>query len=79
LKQRTRKINNKTIAQFQLLLENATWAPVLKNKHTNYEFNSFLYIFLNVFEASFPIQNNSTDRLKKILEYVRKNDLANIK
>jgi hypothetical protein len=35
LKQRTRKINNEIIAQFQYLLENETWEPVFKNKDTN--------------------------------------------
>jgi hypothetical protein len=32
LEQRTRKINNETIAQFQYLLENEMWEAVFKNK-----------------------------------------------
>jgi hypothetical protein len=33
------------------------WEPVFKNKDTNYKCDSFLDIFLNIFEASIPIQN----------------------
>jgi hypothetical protein len=36
LKQRTRKINNVTIVQFQHLLQNERWELVFKNKDTNY-------------------------------------------
>jgi hypothetical protein len=36
LKQKTRKMNNETIAPFQHLLENEIWEPVFKNKDTNY-------------------------------------------
>jgi hypothetical protein len=64
LKWRTRKINNETIAQFQRLLENETWEPVFENRDTNYKFNSFLYTFLKIFEASFPIQNKSVGKTK---------------
>jgi hypothetical protein len=42
LKEKTRKINNETIAQFRHLLENETWEPVFKNKDTNYKF--FIYL-----------------------------------
>jgi hypothetical protein len=42
--------------QFQLLLENATWESVYEDNDTNNKFNSFLYTFLNIFEASFPIK-----------------------
>jgi hypothetical protein len=34
----------------------------LKIKDENYKFNSFLYIFLNIFEASLPIQDKSVGR-----------------
>jgi hypothetical protein len=47
--------NIETIAQFQHILEHEMWEPVFKNKDTNYKFNSFLYVFLNIFQASFPI------------------------
>jgi hypothetical protein len=58
-KWRTRIINDETTAQFQHVLENETWAPVFENRDTNCKFNSFLFTFLMVFEASFPIQNKS--------------------
>jgi hypothetical protein len=54
LKHRTRKINNETIMQFQLLLKNETWETVYKDSDTNNKFNSFLFTFLDIFEASFP-------------------------
>jgi hypothetical protein len=38
---------------FRILLENEIWEAVFKNKDTNYKFNSTLYIFLSIFEASF--------------------------
>jgi hypothetical protein len=54
LKQRTRKVNNETIMQFQLLLKSETQESIYKDNDTNNKFNSFLYTFLNIFEASFP-------------------------
>jgi hypothetical protein len=56
LKQRTRTINNETIMQLQLLLQNETWETAYKDSDTNNKFNSFLFTFLNIFEASFPIK-----------------------
>jgi hypothetical protein len=44
LKQRTRKINNKTTARFLRLLENEMWEPVFENRDTIYKLNSFLYV-----------------------------------
>jgi hypothetical protein len=35
LKQRTRKLNNETIMQFQLLLKSETWESVYKDNDTN--------------------------------------------
>jgi hypothetical protein len=35
LKQRTRKVNNETIMQFQLLLKSETWESVYKDNDTN--------------------------------------------
>jgi hypothetical protein len=55
-KWRTRIINDETAAQFKRLLENEMWEPVFENRDTNYMFNSFLFMFLKVFDASFPIQ-----------------------
>jgi hypothetical protein len=45
LKQRTRKLINETIAQFQHQLKNEMWEHVFKNKDTNYNFNSFYISF----------------------------------
>jgi hypothetical protein len=56
-KHRTRKVNNETIMQFQLLLKSETWESVYKDNDTNNMFISFLYIFLNIF--SFPIKFKS--------------------
>jgi hypothetical protein len=41
------------------------WECVFKNKGTDYECNSFLYIFLKIFEASLPMQNRIMGRTKK--------------
>jgi hypothetical protein len=64
LKQRTRKVNNETIKQFQLLLKSETWEFVYKDDDTNIKFNSFLYTFLNIFEASFPIKYKNKGKIK---------------
>jgi hypothetical protein len=66
LKQRTRKINNDTIMQFQHLLKNETWESVYKHKDINNKYNSFLYTrtFINIFEASFPIKYVSIGKIK---------------
>jgi hypothetical protein len=66
LKERIRKINNETTAQFLRLLENEMWEPVFENRDTNYEFSTFLYTFLRIFEPSFPVQNKSVGKIKKI-------------
>jgi hypothetical protein len=63
LKQRTGKVNNETIMQFQLLLKSETWESVYKDNDTNNKFNSFLYSFLNIFEASFPITHKSIGKI----------------
>jgi hypothetical protein len=39
LKQRTRKISNDTIMQFQHLLNNETWESVYKDKDINNKYN----------------------------------------
>jgi hypothetical protein len=44
-KQRTRKINNETIAHFQLPLKNKTWDSVYKDNDATNKFNSFLLLF----------------------------------
>jgi triphosphoribosyl-dephospho-CoA synthetase len=61
---RTRKINNDTIMQFQHLLKNETWESLYKDKDINNKYNSFLYTFLKIFEASFPIKYVSTGKIK---------------
>jgi hypothetical protein len=63
LKQRKRKVNNDTIMEFQLLLKSETWESVYKDNDTNNKFNSFLYTFLNIFEASFPITYKSIRKI----------------
>jgi hypothetical protein len=66
LKQRTRKLNNEIIAQFLDLLENKTWKPVFKNRTQIVSLTLFyICIFLNIFEASFPVQNKIVGRIKK--------------
>jgi hypothetical protein len=40
------------------------WEPVFENRDTNYKFNSFLYTFLKIYEASFPLQNKSIGETK---------------
>jgi hypothetical protein len=45
LRQRMRKINNETIAQFRHLLEYEMWEPVSKNKDTDHKFNFFFIFF----------------------------------
>jgi hypothetical protein len=64
LKQRTRKINNDTIMQFQLLLMSETWESVYRDQDINNRFHSFLYTALNIFEASFPIKYESMGKIK---------------
>jgi hypothetical protein len=63
LKQRTRRVNNERIMQFQLLLKSETWESVYKDNDTNNKFDSFLYTFLNIFEASFPITYKSIGKI----------------
>jgi hypothetical protein len=38
LKQRTRKVNNETVMQYQLLLKSETWELVYKDNDTNNKF-----------------------------------------
>jgi hypothetical protein len=47
---------------FQLIPKNETWETVYKDSDTNNNFNSFLFTFLNIFEASFPIKYKSTGK-----------------
>jgi hypothetical protein len=62
LKWRTRIINDETTVQFKHLLEDEMWEPVFKNRDINYKFNSFLFTFLKIFEARFPVQSKSVRR-----------------
>jgi hypothetical protein len=59
LKWRTRIVNDETTAHFQCPLENEMWEPIFKNRDTNCKFNSFLFMFLKIFEARFQVQNKS--------------------
>jgi hypothetical protein len=47
----------KPLLSLNALLENETWEPVFENRGTNYKFASFLFMFLKIFEASYPVQN----------------------
>jgi hypothetical protein len=64
LKQRTRKIINETIMQFQLL-NIEMWESVYKDNGTNHKVNLFLFTFVNIFEARFPINYTNIDKLKE--------------
>jgi hypothetical protein len=64
LKWRTRIVNDETTAQFKHLLDNEMWEPVFENRDTNYKCNSFQFMFLKVFEASFPVQNKHVGEKK---------------
>jgi ribosomal protein L33 len=63
-KQRTRKINNERTRQFQLQLRNETLESVYRSNDTDSKFNSFLYTFLNNFDACFPIKYKSIGKIK---------------
>jgi hypothetical protein len=62
LMQRTSKINNETVMQFQRLLRNETLESVYEDNDT--KFNSFPYTFLNIYEASFPIKYKNICKLR---------------
>jgi hypothetical protein len=64
LKQRTRLINSDTLTNFQTLLKQETWESVFQTQDTNYMFNSFLRTFLNILEASFPVNYRRTYKEK---------------
>jgi hypothetical protein len=59
----------------QRSLENETWESVFKNKDTNYKFNSVLFIFLNISEANFPMQNKSIGKTKQLLDDTRNKNI----
>jgi len=48
-------IDNETIVYCQTVINEETWGSVYIDKDVNYMFNSFLYIFLNIFQAGFPL------------------------
>jgi hypothetical protein len=63
LKQRAREINNERIMQLQLQFANETSESVHID-NTNNKVRSFLHIFLNIFEGSFPVKYKSIRRNK---------------
>jgi hypothetical protein len=65
MKYRTRLINNNTIKTFQQLLKYETWESVYLNNDVNDTFNTFFKIFLNIFQASFPIKYTNFDINKR--------------
>jgi hypothetical protein len=56
--------------QFQLVLRNESWESVYESKDTN-KFKSFLYTFLNMYEASFPTKYKNTGKVKKCMDNTR--------
>jgi len=52
-------INSETIIYCQTVLNKETWGCVYIDKDTNHLFNSFLCIFLNIFQVGFPLQYTS--------------------
>jgi hypothetical protein len=50
--------------QFKLLVKGEIWESVHKDKDNNNTFNSFLYTFLNIFEAAFLIKYRNTGKIK---------------
>jgi hypothetical protein len=59
-------VNNETIMQFHLLLGDETWGIYLQRQRYQQQFSSFLYIFLHIFEANFPIKYKNTDKIQRI-------------
>jgi hypothetical protein len=55
LKQRTTLINGDTLTNFQTLLKQETWESVYQSQDVNCMFDSFVSTFLNISEASFPV------------------------
>jgi hypothetical protein len=64
LKRRKRLIKSDTLTNFQTLLKQEMWESVYRTHNTNYMFNSFLSTFLNIFEASFPVNYRRTNKEK---------------
>jgi hypothetical protein len=64
-------ITNDTISYFQELLSKETWDNVSLNSHGNI-FYDLLEVFLNIFEASFPViyicNSKAGDLLPKVLK-----------
>jgi ribosomal protein L33 len=54
-KYKTRLFTKDAIGYFQKSLMEETWERVYEEHHVNSSFNKFLGIYLNIFEASFPI------------------------
>jgi hypothetical protein len=52
-----RKIYNYTAAEFMVQLNYESWDEIFEGKDVNLIFNSFLNIYLRIFNASFPIIN----------------------
>jgi hypothetical protein len=58
-----RKIDNYTVTEFLTLLSYETWDEIFENKDVNRIFNSFLNIYLRIFNASFPKINTLQQRV----------------
>jgi hypothetical protein len=63
MKYRTRLISDDTVEIFQHSLKHEAWELVYLNKDINGIFNTFLKIFINIIEDSFPVKykNLNTD------------------
>jgi hypothetical protein len=54
-KYKTRLFTTDAIGYFKKLLLEETWEPTYQEQDVNSNFNNFLSIYLNIFEASFPV------------------------
>jgi len=54
-KYKTRLLTTDTIGHFQKLLQEETWETIYQEHDINNIFNTFLRVYLNIFEVSFPV------------------------
>ena len=54
-----REINDYSILRFKELLSYETWDTIFSNDNTNEIFNSFLDIYLKIFQTSFPLNKKT--------------------
>jgi hypothetical protein len=63
-KYKVRQINEETIKNFQLGLENENWDEIYKQDNVNSKFNIYLNTFLIKYEYCFPViyKNNEDNK-----------------